>query len=118
MDGPHKQPEGASRQAVGALMGALAGFAYAAREIFSNYGQSDQLPWVQAVGSTMIGGVVGLVLATILAGGDAEKENPAPTVSPAAEEAARAHFEPTRDETAKDRVKPGERVNGVEKDGI
>lgn len=78
MDEPRKQPEGASRQAVGALIGALAGFGIAAKQIFADFGEAGQIPWVQCVTATMIGGVVGLILASMFGGGDAENPSPPP----------------------------------------
>ena len=82
MDDHRQQPEGASRQAVGALIGALIGFGIAARQIFSDYEQADQLPWVEGLGITMIGGVVGLILATLFAGGS-DEQPPKPPGPPA-----------------------------------
>ena len=95
MDRFRKQPEGASHQAVGALMGALAGFGIAARQIFSDYGAAAQLPWVQCVGITMIGGVVGLILATMFGGGTPAEDGTAPTIPPADER--ERHMKPTDD---------------------
>ncbi len=109
MDTYRKQPEGASHQAVGALMGALAGFGIAARQIFSDYGEAAQLPWVQCVGITMIGGVVGLFLATIFSGGVPEENGTAPPVLPEVP----AHIDPPPTGKTEQRVKPAESVTGV-----
>ena len=42
--------------------------------IFADYETAGQLPWVQSVGITMIGGVVGLILASLFAGEEPQKE--------------------------------------------
>jgi hypothetical protein len=102
MDDHRQQPEGASRQAAGALIGAIIGFGIAARQIFGAYEQAGQLPWVDGLGITMIGAVVGLILATLLASRAPEEKEP---------KAA----EPSKDEDTKDkRTEPADRVNGVQ----
>src|SRR5262249_12457616 len=107
-----KQPEGASRQAVGVLMGALLGFGITARQIFSDYAESGEVPWVTCVAGTMIGGVVGLILATLLGAGQDDEGQPAPPIPPDAE--GKAPVEPGHD-GPDEHVKPRESVEGVRK---
>ena len=84
MDGDHKQSEGASRQAVGVLAGALVGFALAIQHVFSNYkaGAGD-IPWVTALGIVIAGCLGGLVLSFFFGG--KEKAEAAPDPPPAVE---------------------------------
>jgi hypothetical protein len=103
MDEHRQQPEGASRQAVGALIGSIVGFGVAARQIFSEYEQAGQLPWVEGLAITMIGGVVGLIVATVLTRSTPDDYPPKPPPSPPGE-------------TAPDqRIISGDRVNGIER---
>jgi hypothetical protein len=79
MDGDHKQAEGASRQAVGVLAGALVGFALAIQHIFSNYkAGAGELPWVTALGIVLAGCLGGLVLSFFFGG----KEKADPIANP------------------------------------
>jgi hypothetical protein len=110
MEEPNKQPEGASNQAVGALIGALIGLGIAARQIFSDYGEAAQIPWVQGIGITMAGGVVGLLLATLFASGNPEEKKP---ILPEIEDNAKARFDPPREGAPDDRIQPGHGINGV-----
>jgi hypothetical protein len=112
-----KQPEGASRQAVGVLIGALLGFGITARQIFSDYAESGDVPWVTCVAGTMIGAVVGLILATLLGAGQDDEEQPAPPIPPDAE--GKAPVEPRNvplepgHEGPEEHVKPAEGVEGL-----
>jgi hypothetical protein len=102
MDEQHKQPEGASRQAVGALIGAVLGFGIAARKIFSDFESAGQVPWVEAVGITIAGGVVGLIVATLLVGKSPDETPPAPP-----------RVEDNGEAPADDRVKPADGERGI-----
>ena len=113
MSSLRKQPEGASRQAVGFLMGALVGFGISARQIFADFGAAGEIPWVDCVVGTMIGGVAGLVLATLLGAGKPDEPEAAPTIPPDVEGEARARFDPAREHELDPRVKTEESVEGV-----
>jgi hypothetical protein len=112
VDEPRKQPEGASRQAVGVLIGALGGALFAARMIFNDFSTAGQVPWASALGIVLVGCVVGLLLATLLGGEERPaEEQPAPSIPPDVEEAARSHVPPPHSDP--EHVKPAEEVEGL-----
>jgi hypothetical protein len=100
MDDPKQPPEAFSKQSVGMMMGGIVGALLAMRLIFSNYDAyvgTGQFPWVTALGMTLGGCVVGLILAVLFTGETSEedKEKPAdpqPSVEPPAPQ---THIKPT-----------------------
>jgi hypothetical protein len=93
MSDHRQQPEGASRQAVGVLVGALIGFFISARRIFADFGQAGSFPWVESLGMTVAGAFVGLIVASLSGGGEPPPEAP-PDAEPARPEQAPGAAEP------------------------
>ncbi len=113
MDEQRKQPEGASHQAVGALIGALVGLGIAARQIFADYGEAAQVPWVEGIGITLGGGVAGLLLATLLGAGSQDETGTVPVEPAEVEDGGKNRIDPPGQDGTDSRIKPGHGINGI-----
>ncbi len=67
-EGHHKQPEGASRQAIGMLAGGVVGFGIGAQSIFADFANAGAVPWATGLGYALAGCFAGLILTTLFVG--------------------------------------------------